>query len=93
MSRISIQEFAERLAERKMLIEMKRRGQAKGYGITSLLIGCVATGKSVIGALLIQMLSTFLFIVGASSALFGSHGVIRRWKQKKNDDSNRDDFE
>ena len=33
----------ERLAERKMLIEMKRRGQAKGYGITSLLIGCVAT--------------------------------------------------
>ncbi len=47
----------------------------------------------VIGALLIQMLSTFLFIVGASSALFGSHGVIRRWKQKKNDDSNRDDFE
>ena len=48
----------------------------------------------VIGALIIQMLSTFLFIIGASSALFGSHGAVTLWRaKKKDDDSNHDDFE
>lgn len=48
----------------------------------------------VIGALLIQLLSNFLFIMGALSALFGRRGAIRLWLEKRrNDDSNHDRFD
>ena len=45
----------------------------------------------IIGAMAIQMIATFLFVVGAASALFGSHGAVRAWRDKRRDDDSHFD--
>lgn len=42
-------------------------------------------------ALILRDVGAVLAYVGVASALFGSHGVVRRWQQQADDPSNHDD--
>ena len=42
-------------------------------------------------ALVLRDVGAVLAYVGVASALFGSHGVVRRWQQRADDPSNHDD--
>lgn len=47
----------------------------------------VAMGLLLVAGALVRMVGTLLFAIGVMSALFGSHGAVKLWMDKRNDDS------
>lgn len=75
----------------QFLCALNRRMLRGGSGLSGRRVMIVLL---TIGALVFRSLGTFMAFVGAASALFGSHGAIKLWMQKKQDDnSDRDDFD
>ena len=48
----------------------------------------ILVGIIMVAGLALRLFNTFLFIVGTSSALFGSHGAIARRQARENEDDN-----
>ena len=75
----------------QFLCALDRRMMRGGSGLSGRRVMIVLLS---VAALIFRSLGTFMAYVGAASALFGSHGAIKLWVQKKQDEkSDRDDFD